>query len=71
MWTGWVHDRSIFFSLVKCFLLFLIRQSSSSAIENQETLAEIKKAHEREKALLREEVHKLNEERERVSLVSS
>ncbi|XP_065311097.1 serine/threonine-protein kinase Genghis Khan isoform X1 [Dermacentor albipictus] len=38
-----------------------------SAIENQETLAEIKKAHEREKALLREEVHKLNEERERLT----
>ncbi|KAH8027906.1 hypothetical protein HPB51_011136 [Rhipicephalus microplus] len=41
-----------------------------SAIENQETLAEIKKAHEREKAMLREEVHKLSEERERLNLAA-
>ncbi|KAH9376176.1 hypothetical protein HPB48_017168 [Haemaphysalis longicornis] len=36
-------------------------------MESQETLAEIKKAHEREKAMLREEVHKLTEERERLA----
>lgn len=43
------------------------KSRAESAMESQETLAEIKKAHEREKAMLREEVHKLTEERERLA----
>ncbi|EEC03596.1 CDC42 binding protein kinase alpha, putative, partial [Ixodes scapularis] len=40
---------------------------AESAMESQETLAEIKKAHEREKAMLSEEVRKLTREGEQVS----
>uniref|UniRef100_A0A2R5LLE3 non-specific serine/threonine protein kinase n=1 Tax=Ornithodoros turicata TaxID=34597 RepID=A0A2R5LLE3_9ACAR len=43
------------------------KSRAESAMESQETLSEIKKVHEREKAMLCDEIHKLSQENERLA----